>query len=235
MLLNGFCSPGDNAMTSTTRKEKRTKGSAIINQRLAGAVDLQMQVKQAYWNVQRKQSVSLHELFDEIAKEVESFMDMAAERIVQLGGIAQGTVRVAAARSRLEKHSFMFGAGSHAEAVANALHDFGCQAREALEEASAIGDAATANLFAEICRGIDKWLLFVRAHSKSSAYRRKHEFIRAGMLHNRVANNGPMKHLIRNSESPFESLCKIRRKNQSLRKVITCQSSINSPLCRTQI
>src|SRR5262249_38421977 len=36
--------------------------------------------------------IGLHELFDKIAEEVESYVDVIAERIVQLGGIAEGTV-----------------------------------------------------------------------------------------------------------------------------------------------
>jgi starvation-inducible DNA-binding protein len=56
------------------------------------------QMKQAQWNVKGPHFVGLHELFDKIAKEVEGYVDMVAERIVQLGGIAQGTVRVAAIR-----------------------------------------------------------------------------------------------------------------------------------------
>src|SRR5260370_25228868 len=81
-------------------KERRSELNALMNQRLADAVDLQMQMKQAHWNVKGPHFIGLHELFDKIDEAVESYVDLIAERIVQLGGIAQGTVRVAAARSR---------------------------------------------------------------------------------------------------------------------------------------
>src|SRR5580698_3547286 len=84
-------------------KSARSELNALINQRLADVVDLQMQLKQAHWNVKGPNFIGLHELFDKIAEEVESYVDEIAERIVQLGGIAQGTVRAAAARSRLDE------------------------------------------------------------------------------------------------------------------------------------
>src|SRR6266478_7735140 len=151
------------------RKEVRAELNALLNQRLADAVDLQMQLKQAHWNVKGPHFIGLHELFDKIAEEVESYVDMIAERIVQLGGVAEGTVRVAAARSRLEEYPLMIGDGSaHVEAVAKALSAFGREARVSIDEANALDDADTADLFTEVSRGIDKWLWFVEAHSQAS-------------------------------------------------------------------
>lgn len=155
----------ENDLPKTARVELNT----LINQRLADAVDLQIQLKQAHWNVKGPHFIGLHELFDEISEEVESYVDMIAERIVQLGGIAQGTVRVAAARSRLEEYPLAIADGSaHVEAVARALSTFGREARMTIDETDKLGDADTADLFTEISRGIDKWLWFVEAHSQSS-------------------------------------------------------------------
>src|ERR1051326_8645544 len=83
---------------------RRAELCALMNQRLADAVDLQTQMKQAHWNVKGPHFIGLHELFDQIDEAVESYVDLIAERIVQLGGIAEGTARVAAARSRLEEY-----------------------------------------------------------------------------------------------------------------------------------
>src|SRR5258706_139600 len=95
---------------------------ALMNQRLTDAVDLQMQLKQAHWNVKGPHFIGLHELFDKIAEEAEDYVDMIAERIVQLGGIAEGTVRAAAARSRLDEYPPEIADGAaHVEAVARAL------------------------------------------------------------------------------------------------------------------
>ena len=148
---------------------RRSELNALMNQRLADAVDLQLQMKQAHWNVKGPHFIGLHELFDQIDEAVESYVDMIAERIVQLGGIALGTVRVAAARSGLEEYPLTIGDGTaHVEAVARALSTFGRTARMTIDETEALGDADTADLFTEISRGIDKWLWFVEAHSQAS-------------------------------------------------------------------
>ena len=149
-------------------EKRRSELNTLMNQRLASAVDLQMQMKQAHWNVKGPSFIGLHELFDKVDEAVESYVDMIAERIVQLGGIAEGTVRVSAARSLLEEYHLDMADGlAHVEAVAKALSTFGHEARNMISEADELEDADTADLFTEISRGIDKWLWFVEAHSQA--------------------------------------------------------------------
>ena len=147
----------------------RSELNALINQRLADVIDLQMQLKQAHWNIKGPHFIGLHELFDKIAEDVATYVDEIAERAVQLGGIAQGTVRTAASRSRLEEYPLDIADGAtHVEAVAKALSTFGRDARVSIGEANALDDADTADLFTELSRRIDKWLWFVEAHSQAS-------------------------------------------------------------------
>jgi starvation-inducible DNA-binding protein len=126
-------------------------------------------MKQAQWNVKGPSFIGLHKLFDEVDEAVESYVDMIAERIVQLGGIAEGTARVAASRSQLEEYPLTIGDGlAHIDALARALSTFGQEARNTINEADELEDADTADLFTEISRGIDKWLWFVEAHSQAT-------------------------------------------------------------------
>jgi starvation-inducible DNA-binding protein len=149
--------------------DRRTELNALMNQRLASAVDLQMQMKQAHWNVKGPSFIGLHELFDKVDEAVESYVDMIAERIVQLGGVAEGTVRIAAGRSRLAEYPLQIADGmAHVEAVARALSTFGQEARGTINQADELDDADTADLFTEVSRGIDKWLWFVEAHSQAT-------------------------------------------------------------------
>ena len=148
--------------------QRRTQLNALMNQRLASAVDLQMQMKQAHWNVKGPSFIGLHELFDKVAEAVEGYVDQIAERIVQLGGVAEGTVRMAASRTRLTEYSPEISEGmAHVEGVARALSTFGQEARNTINEAEELDDAGTADLFTEISRGIDKWLWFVEVHSQA--------------------------------------------------------------------
>src|SRR5216683_4704451 len=150
-------------------QQLRLKPIVLANQRLADAVDLQMQIKQAHWNVKGPHFIGLHELFDQIDEAVESYVDLIAERIVQLGGIAEGTVRVAAERSRLEEYPLDIADGhAHVEAVSKALSTFGREVRKTIDEADELQDADTADMFTEISRGIDKWLWFVEAHTQAA-------------------------------------------------------------------
>ncbi len=150
-------------------EQRRSELNVLMNQRLADAVDLQMQMKQAHWNVKGPHFIGLHELFDKIDEAVEAYVDLIAERIVQLGGIAEGTARVAAERSRLEEYPLDIADGhAHVEAVSKALSTFGREVRKTIDEVDELQDADTADMFTEISRGIDKWLWFVEAHSQAS-------------------------------------------------------------------
>lgn len=145
--------------------EDRKNLNALLNQRLADAIDLQLQMKQAHWNVKGPNFIALHGLFDQVAEAVESYVDLIAERVVQLGGIAAGTLRVAAACSKLEEYPLDIGEGlAHVEAVAHSLSAFGQEARATIIAMEDIEDADSADIFTEISRGIDKWLWFVEAH-----------------------------------------------------------------------
>ncbi|MEO8616479.1 MAG: DNA starvation/stationary phase protection protein Dps [Luteolibacter sp.] len=147
---------------------RRIELNALMNLRLASALDLQSQLKQAHWNVKGPNFIGLHELFDTIYEAVENYVDMIAERIVQLGGVAEGTARVAASRSTLGEYPLDIAGGpAHVGAVSSALASFGAEARGTINEAEELEDADTADLFTEVSRGIDKWLWFVEAHAQS--------------------------------------------------------------------
>jgi starvation-inducible DNA-binding protein len=143
----------------------RAKAVELLNARLADAIDLQTQTKHAHWNVKGPNFIALHELFDKINEDVEDYVDDLAERAVQLGGVAEGTVRMAAKKSSLNEYPANTVDGHrHVEALSSVLAAFGKSARKAIDQANEISDLDTADLFTEISRGVDKWLWFVEAH-----------------------------------------------------------------------
>jgi starvation-inducible DNA-binding protein len=72
-----------------------------LNGHLAHLIDLAASAKQAHWNVRGPNFGGLHGLFDEIAAEAREYSDRVAERAVALGGIARGSMDVAATRTTL--------------------------------------------------------------------------------------------------------------------------------------
>lgn len=149
-------------------KGKREKIVGILNARLADAIDLKSQAKQAHWNVKGMNFIALHELFDQVSTEVEVHIDDIAERITTLGGTAMGTVRVAAQTSTLAEYPLEITDGAaHVDALSTALADFGKKVRADIDETDELGDADTADLFTGISRAIDKLLWFVEAHQQA--------------------------------------------------------------------
>ena len=149
-------------------KDTREQMIGLLNARLADSLDLKSQAKQAHWNVKGIHFIALHELFDQVATEVEAFTDLIAERVTTLGGTAEGTVRVAAEKSTLNQYPLEITDGrDHVDALSTALADFGKKVRGNIDEADEAGDMDTADLFTEVSRGTDKLLWFVEAHIQS--------------------------------------------------------------------
>src|SRR5215813_6406950 len=104
----------------------RRKIIETLNQHLADAVVLQTQAKQAHWNVKGPHFIGLHKLFDEISEATLEYIDLIAERVVQLGGVAEGTARVAVQRTQLKPYPLDIATGkAHGEALSSALATFG--------------------------------------------------------------------------------------------------------------
>lgn len=147
----------------------RREAVQLLNQRLADAIDLQAQCKQAHWNVRGPTFIALHKLFDEIHGAVGEYVDLIAERIVQLGGVAEGTVGAVVGRSSLVDYPLTLTTGAeHVAALSDALGLFGRSARMGIEEMNELEDAASADILTEISRGVDKWLWFVEAHQQAT-------------------------------------------------------------------
>lgn len=149
--------------------ETRSKVIEVLNQTLATTLDLQTQVKQAHWNVKGKDFYQLHLLFDEMATELEEYIDLVAERITALGGYAFGTTRVAAEKSILPEFPFHILDGiEHVTALADRFAPYAKHLREAIDTTDDLGDKDTADLYTEVSRTVDKRLWFLEAHLQTS-------------------------------------------------------------------
>ena len=147
--------------------ETRTQVAAILNQSLADLSDLYSQTKQAHWNVRGRLFYPQHKLFDDLAGTVVGHLDDIAERVTALGGVAQGTIRQAAASSRLPEFT---GEQKDELAFVTALRDryaFAAnETRKAIDATARLGDADAADLFTGISRELDKALWMLEAHGQ---------------------------------------------------------------------
>ncbi len=145
--------------------ETRQASVALLNARLADVIDLELQAKQAHWNVKGPNFIGLHELFDKVAEAAAAYKDEIAERAVMLGGVAMGTAQAVVERTTLPPYpADAQDWKAHVDGLSSALARLGTALRQAIEDADELEDAVTADLFTEIAHGIDKFLWFVESH-----------------------------------------------------------------------
>ena len=146
----------------------RVQVAALLQARLAEAIDLVTHAKQAHWNVKGPSFIALHELFDKVYQNAGEHADLLAERIVQLGGVVEGTARVVVKQSQLPEYPLTLASGhEHVEALSRSLAWFGSTVRQSIDRTDEIGDKDTADILTEISRVVDKDLWFVEAHAQA--------------------------------------------------------------------
>jgi starvation-inducible DNA-binding protein len=151
---------------NTLDAAKRGKSILLLGTALIHAVDLHRHAKQAHWNVAGPNFTALHALFDRIATDADQDADLVAERLMALGGTADGRVATVANRTTLGEYPLAARQGeAHIEALANALATFGSLARDGVNTAADWGDQHTADLLTHLSSRLDKNLWLVESHS----------------------------------------------------------------------
>ena len=144
----------------------RAEMTALLNARLADAIDLTLAVKQAHWNIKGSSFIGIHELLDDVADRCREHADTIAERCVILGGQAKGTSQTVASDTSLAPYPVEAQHQSHhVDALKDRFMDFGAKLRSSIEAAGDAGDEDTADLFTEVSRAIDKDAWFIGAHN----------------------------------------------------------------------
>lgn len=159
-------------MQNTAKNVKHIKSTtrhpliAPLNQLLAEALATYTHSKQAHWNVRGPQFIALHQLFDEVATNVLPMVDALAERAVQLRGDASGTLKTAAAISKLSAYPSgkRLSAEAHLQAVADALAFLAEGMRHGIALADDANDPVTVDMLTEMTATLDKYLWFVESH-----------------------------------------------------------------------
>lgn len=164
------------ATANSTSLEVQSQLIDILNQTLATTVDLKTQVKQAHWNVKSMNFRHLYELFHEIAMDLEVYIDLLADRVTSLGGLARGTARAAVKNSILPEYPVHITEGQeHVASLAERLSIYGSLLWENIDRTAILGDADTAYLYAEISGVIDKRLWFLDEQLMTSCFDGNHQ------------------------------------------------------------
>lgn len=138
---------------------------ALLNARLADAIDLKLALKQAHWNVKGPNFIALHEMFEAMHGRLNTFSDEIAERAVTLSGQALGTTQAVAGGTKLPPYpADITQERAHLEAMADRMAAFAKLARQAIDAADEAGDKDTADLFTNVSKQIDMDLWFLEAH-----------------------------------------------------------------------
>jgi starvation-inducible DNA-binding protein len=143
----------------------KTVAMALLNARLADAIDLALITKQAHWNLKGRQFIGIHEMLDGFRDAIDEFTDTMAERVVQLGGTAFGTSQAVVAATTVKPYpTDIYAVPDHLHALIAAYSTVANNVRTSIDQADEAGDADTADIFTEVSRGLDKQLWFLEAH-----------------------------------------------------------------------
>ena len=157
------------ASTHHTRNDTQSNAKAVaietLQSRLSDGIDLALDIKQAHWNLKGPSFIGVHLMLDGFRDEVDGYNDKMAERIMQLGGSASGTVEAVAAKTSLAAYPLdTYAIADHLAALIDRYAVYGNAVRADIVGTDEAGDADTSDLLTEVSRGLDKQLWFLEAH-----------------------------------------------------------------------
>jgi starvation-inducible DNA-binding protein len=137
----------------------------LLNARLADAIDLALITKQAHWNLKGPTFIAVHELLDQLRADVDEHVDIIAERVAQLDGVALGTVQTVGQATQLAPYpTDIRKVEDHVGALVERYATLSASTRQAIDTADEAGDAGTADIFTAFSRVLDKDLWFLKSH-----------------------------------------------------------------------
>ncbi|TAJ21411.1 MAG: DNA starvation/stationary phase protection protein Dps [Dehalococcoidia bacterium] len=153
---------------ATTKKARSAKTPSVVdtlNHHVALAADLRSQVKQAHWNVVGPNFIALHHLFDDQAEFLLAHVDLFAERVRALRGVARGTVRMAATESPLKEISAgELPSETAVRAILDRFEVYSGSLAMAIKAAGDVDDSSTEDIYIEAQRQVDLHAYFLRSH-----------------------------------------------------------------------
>ena len=137
----------------------------LLRDRLADAIDLHVEAKQAYWMVKAAGDTEVSELLHRVAVEAHNWACLIAERTRQAQGPRRRAVAHGSRPATVKRFALPAGGSSaHLQATRDAVADFSRGIHEAADDVIALNDAGATDLFIEVSLRVDECLWMLDGH-----------------------------------------------------------------------
>lgn len=139
------------------------KTKDTLNQAVADLSQFAVIIHQAHWYMRGSRFLSLHPQMDVYMDDVNSQLDLIAERLITLGGSPYSTLKEFSSNTKLKekKGSFSVTEDQHLQTLLTGFTYVGSLYKDGIATATDEGDDVTADLFTSLKGDVDKtvWML----------------------------------------------------------------------------
>ncbi|PPI88081.1 DNA starvation/stationary phase protection protein Dps [Candidatus Pantoea edessiphila] len=133
-----------------------------LNYLLAELIDLSLTTKQAHWNIRGANFIGIHKMLDNCFNLIIKYQDIIAERVVQLNGIALGTIDSVYNKTSLKHYPCNINnIQNHLKELSRRYNIVSTNNRKIIND---IKDVVTADILIDSSRALDQCLWLIESN-----------------------------------------------------------------------